>query len=199
MPCVMPPWIWPCTIIGLIARPTIVDRAVAHDLDRAGLGIDLDLADVAAIGKAGEVDGLVAARRRAGRADRPAGRCAARRRAATSKMPMARSVPLTRKWPAANSRSAAAASSRWPAMRSPLAMMIVRGVQHDDAGEPQRAAGMRAAADRDAVGVAGHEAHAVDRHAEPFGDELREAGLVSLALRHGADDDFDLRCLPAAR
>ena len=27
----------------------IVDRAVAHDLDYAGLGIDLDLADVAAI------------------------------------------------------------------------------------------------------------------------------------------------------
>ena len=59
----------------------------------------------------------------------------------------------------------------------PLLDDDVRGVQHDDAGEPQRAAGMRAAADRDAVGVAGHEPHAVERHAEPFGDSC--AKLVS--------------------
>ena len=31
----------------------------------------------------------------------------------------------------------------------------------------------------------------VDRHAEPFVDELREAGLVALALRQGADHDLD--------
>ena len=29
----------------------VVDHAVAHDLDRAGLRIDLELADVAAVGK----------------------------------------------------------------------------------------------------------------------------------------------------
>ncbi len=56
----------------------------------------------------------------------------------------------------------------------------------------QRAPGMRAAADRDPVGVAGDEAHAVERHAEPFGDQLRERRLVALALRHGADEDLDL-------
>ncbi len=57
--------------------------------------------------------------------------------------------------------------------------------------EPHAAAGMRAAADRDEVGIAGDEAHALDRHAEPFVDELREARLVALALRHDADDEID--------
>ena len=32
---------------------------------------------------------------------------------------------------------------------------------------------------------------AFDRHAEPFGDQLREARLVALALRGDADDEFD--------
>ena len=38
----------------------IVDRGVVHELDGAGLRIDLDLADMAAIGKARLGDGLVA-------------------------------------------------------------------------------------------------------------------------------------------
>src|SRR5204863_7706576 len=67
---------------------------------------------------------------------------------------------------------------------------LVRGVEHDDAAEPQRPAGMRAAANRDAVRVAGDELDAVDRYAEPFGHQLREAGLVALALRGRADDDL---------
>ena len=57
--------------------------------------------------------------------------------------------------------------------------------------KPQRAAGMRAAAPYHPVGIAGHQAHAVVRHAQPFGDKLREAGLVALALRAGADDHLD--------
>ena len=32
------------------------------------------------------------------------------------------------------------------------------------------------------IGVAVDQMHAVERHAEPFGDQLREAGLVALAL-----------------
>ena len=47
--------------------------------------------------------------------------------------------------------------------------------------EPHRAAGMRAAAGRDAIGVVRDVIDAVERHAEPFGEELREAGLVALA------------------
>ena len=40
--------------------PDIVDRAVAHDVEHPGLGVDLDLADMAAVRKRGELDGLVA-------------------------------------------------------------------------------------------------------------------------------------------
>ena len=42
---------------------------------------------------------------------------------------------------------------------------------------------MRAAADRDPIGVAGDDAHGFDRHAKPFGDELGKTRLVPLALR----------------
>ena len=40
--------------------PDIIDGVVAHDFDDAGVGVDLDLADVAAIGETCEVDCLVA-------------------------------------------------------------------------------------------------------------------------------------------
>ena len=38
----------------------IVDGGIADDLDDTGLRVDLDFTDMAAIGKAGEIDGLVA-------------------------------------------------------------------------------------------------------------------------------------------
>src|SRR6516162_3154588 len=50
---------------------------------------------------------------------------------------------------------------------------------------------MRAAADRDAIGVASDKMNGFDWNAKPFGDELREARLVPLALRYDADHDFD--------
>src|ERR1700731_1127786 len=50
---------------------------------------------------------------------------------------------------------------------------------------------MGAAADGNAIGVAGDEAHAFDRHAKPFDDQLGKARLVALALRGDADDQFD--------
>src|ERR1700747_3502810 len=50
---------------------------------------------------------------------------------------------------------------------------------------------MRAAADRDPIGVAGDDAHGFDRHAKPFGDELGETRLMTLTLRHHADDKLD--------
>src|SRR5579872_1314781 len=50
---------------------------------------------------------------------------------------------------------------------------------------------MGAAADSDAIGIAGDHMHAVEWHAEPFGDELGEAGFVALALRGDADHQFD--------
>ena len=96
----MPPWVWPCRISGLTARPTVVDVRVAHDLDHAGLGIDLDLADRAAVGKGarrGMVSSLIAVERAAqviGQVVRA--RSAA---AATSNRPSERSVPFTLKRP----------------------------------------------------------------------------------------------------
>ena len=68
---------------------------------------------------------------------------------------------------------------------------VVGGFLDDDRAEPHAAAGMGAAADGDAIGIAGDEAHAFDRHAEPFDDQLGKARLVALALRGDADDEFD--------
>src|SRR6185437_14477817 len=56
---------------------------------------------------------------------------------------------------------------------------------------PHRTVGMAAAADRNDVGVALDELDALERDAEPFGDALREARLVSLAARQCADHDID--------
>src|ERR1700719_5278527 len=67
----------------------------------------------------------------------------------------------------------------------------VGGFLDDDGAEPHAAAGVGAAADGDAIGIAGDEAHAVDRHAKPFDDQLGKARLVALALRGDADDQFD--------
>ena len=38
----------------------IIDGGITDQFDDAGLGVDLDLADMAAIGEGGEIDGLVA-------------------------------------------------------------------------------------------------------------------------------------------
>ena len=46
-----PPWIWPSSVSWLMTVPTSSTDEIAQHLDRAGLGIDLDLADMAAIGK----------------------------------------------------------------------------------------------------------------------------------------------------
>src|SRR3984957_2216620 len=67
----------------------------------------------------------------------------------------------------------------------------VGGFFDDDRAKPHAAAGMGAATDGDAIGIAGDEAHAFDRHAEPFDDQLGKARLVALALRGDADDQFD--------
>ena len=43
----------------------------------------------------------------------------------------------------------------------------------------------------DAVGVVRDEIDAFERHAEPFGNELGEAGLVALAAVHRAEHQLD--------
>src|SRR6185437_8260023 len=57
--------------------------------------------------------------------------------------------------------------------------------------ETHRAAGMRAAADRDALGIMRDVIDALERHAEPGVDELREAGLVALAAIHRTKHQLD--------
>ena len=52
MPCTMPPWTWPASSIGLSTRAEIVDRPCSATIAiDAGVGIDLDLGDVAAVGE----------------------------------------------------------------------------------------------------------------------------------------------------
>ena len=70
----------------------------------------------------------------------------------------------------------------------------VRGFADGEAGDAHRAAGMRAAAGADAVGVVRDEIDALERHAEPFADQLREAGLVALAAVHRAEHQLDAAC-----
>ena len=52
MPCTMPPCSWPSSSVWLMTRPQSSTAGVAQHLDHAGLGIDLDLGDVRAAGKA---------------------------------------------------------------------------------------------------------------------------------------------------
>ena len=70
-------------------------------------------------------------------------------------------------------------------------MISSRRVADGEAGDAHRAAGMRAAAGADAVGVVGDEIDALERHAEPFAEQLREAGLVALAAVHRAEHQLD--------
>src|SRR5215831_2038523 len=74
--------------------------------------------------------------------------------------------------------------------RTLLDDVVGRFFDHQRA-KPHATAGMGAAADGDAVGIAGDHVHGLERYAEPFGDELGEAGLVALALRGDADHQFD--------
>ena len=68
---------------------------------------------------------------------------------------------------------------------------IARGLVRGYAGKAQRAPGVRASPDLDAVGVAGDEPHAIGRHPEPFAEQLRKACLMALAARQSADDHLD--------
>ena len=103
--------------------PDIVDRGIAHEVDRAGLLVDLDLADVAAVGI-----GARAAREGAGLEQSglaPGGSRAARRRPArSSARSTALSVPATMNRPPSNTMSCWSVSIRWAASRVPLAMIF---------------------------------------------------------------------------
>ena len=49
-PCATPPWIWPSTIIGLMAVANVVgDAPIVERANLAGIAVDLDLASLRAI------------------------------------------------------------------------------------------------------------------------------------------------------
>ena len=170
--------------------PDIVDGGVADDLDHAGVGIDLDLADVGAVGKRRLA--TVSSHCAASGPRRSSGRSVRSERRARD-LEQADRVVGALHGEAAVLELDVGGRGLQQMLGDARALLddVVGGFLDDDAAEPHAAAGMRAAADRDAVGVAGDEAHAVDRHAEPFGDQLGEARLVALALRHGADHQLD--------
>ena len=86
--------------------------------------------------------------------------------------------------------SSGLASSSSAASRLPRSTTSSRCLPGRHAADLGRLRAVRAGAARDRVGVALHHGHLVDREAEPVGDDLRERGLVALALgeRPGADD-----------
>ena len=84
MPWATPPCTWPSTIIGLMTRPTSSTAVKATTCVTAGLGVDLDLADVAAAG-IGEVLGVVEGGLLQAGLEARSGSCAGRRRRGRSR------------------------------------------------------------------------------------------------------------------
>ena len=187
-PWAMAPCVWPCNDQRVDAAPDIVDRGIAGEREPAGLGIDLDLAHRAAIGEDRIVHFVVG--RTAGRPP-CSGDSAACPRAASSRKSKLRLLPGAAKRPSA--KRCRPASHRGRARRSalPLGDQLRRGHRDHRRGMAHRAAGMRAAADADDVGVAHDDVDALDRHAKQLRRYLGEAGLVPLPGRLRADHDID--------
>ena len=176
------------------AAPDVVDRGVARDLDRAGVGIDLDLADRAAVRKHRlvhlvvghhrdavlEVVGQRVARSLGGKFEEiEAAVGVARREAPVVELDLVRRL---------------AEDDRGDALA--FGDDLDGGLGEHGRGVAHRAAGMRAAADLHHVGVAEDDLHRFDRHVQEVGDDLREARLVALAARLRADHDVDTALRP---
>ena len=101
----------------------IVDRGVADDLDRAGLGVDLDLADLRAVGEAGDRKRLVRDRGERPPQIRRQDPCVRPRRCDLEEAdcPVGAGDPKARR--RANSMSISPVSSRKLAILRPLSMM----------------------------------------------------------------------------
>jgi hypothetical protein len=100
--------------------------------------------------------------------------------AAISKIPISRSVPATRNRPPPNFDVGDARLEQMARDAAPFVDDLVGRLTDDRYGELHRAAGMRTAAGPHARGVVRDIVDCRERHAEPFGDELRKARLVAL-------------------
>ncbi len=140
----------------------VVDGGVAHDRQHAGVGIDLHLADVAAIAVAGVAHGLVGdlaqraaqvvwqrivvrVRPRRSRTGRASGRCA-----------------RARKWPSCECDVGLRGIEQDRGDAPALVDDRLRRLVDHEARKPHAAARMGAAAEFHDVGVAGDQPHAVD-------------------------------------
>ena len=166
----------------------VIDRRVARDLDHAGFRIDLDFADMATIGKRREVHGFVAYAVQAAQIVRQI--VALHRRGGDFEDADRAVRPLNDEAAGGKLQIGRGGFQDMTGDPHSFGDDLVRGAQHDDAADPQRASGMRPAAHRDARRIALHQHDAVDRNAEPFTDELGETCFVALAAGDRADDEF---------
>ena len=167
----------------------IVDEAVAHDLDHAGIGVDLDLGDVAAVGEGrGRAVADVATRR--GSAAAPAAVPARHGSApASSMMPTERSVPAMTNRPRAEFD---VGGRRLQHMRGDLLAVLdhlVAGLDDRGAARHHRFGAAGAAAGDQLVAVALQQADPPERDAEPARQHLGERRGVALAVIERAGDD----------
>src|SRR5262245_18082447 len=185
--------------VGLAVQDHRIDRAadviggaIADDLDGPGAWVDLDVAGRAAIGIAsvGEEDVAL-------RGDRTAQNVVEvvelvrgpRNLDQADDAALSRSFGLERAV-----REFHVLRLDLQHVRRDLAAALddaVRGIAHAHAGHAHGAARVRAAADRDDVGVALDQANLFERHAEPFAHALGEARLMPLPARERADGDLD--------
>ena len=155
----------------------VVDGGVADDLDRPQFEIDLDFADMAAIGKAADRDGLIAfggqGSAQIGGEIVAAHRLACRLEYADGAVGTLHGESAAGEFDVVLGRFEHVGSD-------PLALGDdrVRRLADDDAGEPHRAAGMRSAAHRHDVGIA-LDADARNRAARPANRVTSCAKLVS--------------------
>jgi hypothetical protein len=111
--------------------------------------------------------------------------------AATSNRPMARSVPFNYKAPACEFDILLGGFEHGTGDAAPLVDDGVCGLGDNPGAEAHRPRRGRAAASLHAVGIAGDQPDPVGLGPEPFGDDLREAGLVALTRRHRPEYQFD--------
>ena len=97
--------------------------------------------------------------------------------------------PFTTNAPSFHSRSDSLASRRCAATFFALSLNALRRDVHGRPADRGRAAAVGPPSLRRIVGVAGDDLDILDRKAELVGDDLREGGFLTLAVRPGADVD----------
>ena len=157
-----------------------MDDDVAREPHGAGLGIDLDLDHMGAVGigerRRLEIDGGRKPRRDlpgSANPGTPLSACAT-----SASVRFICGTPLTRTSPSTSSRSSAATSSMVGGRLARLVGDHAGGEMHGVAGGHRLAAGIGAMAERAGRGVAGGDLDVVRGDAEHAGGELRQHGSV---------------------